>query len=211
MTLTEKLKALADGSVKRHPGEAQNIMRKAINDLEATSIIENAFKTGHTLPEIILPNAKDELINLNEMISKNRVVLTFYRGGWCPYCNLELKALQEVLPQIEAKGAKLVAITPEMPDHSLTTKEKNELSFEVLSDKNNSVAKKMNLAYQLPNELVALYKTFNINLETSNGDLDNKLPIAATYIIEKNGSISYHFLKEDYKLRADPETILSAL
>lgn len=211
MTLTEKLKALADGSVKRHPGEAQNIMRKAINDLEATSIIENAFKTGHTLPEIVLPNAKGELINLNEMISKNRVVLTFYRGGWCPYCNLELKALQEVLPQIEAKGAKLVAITPEMPDHSLTTKEKNELSFEVLSDKNNSVAKKMNLAYKLPNELVALYKTFNINLETSNGNLDNELPIAATYIIEKNGRISYHFLKEDYKLRADPETILSAL
>ncbi len=211
MTLTEKLKALADGSVKRHPGEAQNIMRKAINDLKATSIIENAFKTGHTLPEIVLPNAKGELINLNEMISKNRVVLTFYRGGWCPYCNLELKALQEVLPQIEAKGAKLVAITPEMPDHSLTTKEKNELSFEVLSDKNNSVAKKMNLAYKLPNELVALYKTFNINLETSNGNLDNELPIAATYIIEKNGSISYHFLKENYKLRADPETILSAL
>lgn len=211
MTLTEQLKQLAEGSSKRHPGKSQDIMRKAIEDLEKTAILDKAFKTGNTLPEISLPNAKGALINLNSIVAKNKTVLTFYRGGWCPYCNLELKALQKILPKIEAKGAKLVAITPETPDHSLTTKQKNELSFEVLSDKDNAVAKSMNLAYQLPEELVTLYKTFTINLAQSNSNNDNELPIAATYIIETNGNISYHFLEEDYKLRADPETILSFL
>ncbi len=211
MTLTEELKALAEGSEKRHPGKSQDIMRKAIDDLEATPILEKTLKTGDVLPQIVLPNAKGELVNLNEIVAKNRVILTFYRGGWCPYCNLELKALQNVLPQIEAKGAKIVAITPETPDHSLTTKEKNELDFEVLSDADNTVAKSINLVYKLPESLVALYKTFNINLDKSNGNLNNELPIAATYIIETDGKISYHFLKEDYKLRADPETILLAL
>ena len=151
------------------------------------------------------------MINLNDILKENKIVLTFYRGGWCPYCNLELKALQNVLPEIEAKGAKLVAITPETPDHSLTTTEKNNLSFEVLSDEDNAVARRMNLVYQLPDDLVTLYKAFNINLDQSNGNNANELPIAATYIIEKNGSISYHFLEEDYKLRADPNKILSRL
>jgi len=211
MTLTEQLKELADGSVKRHPGKSQDIMRKAIEDLEATSILNDAFKTGNTLPKIILPNATGELVNLNDRISQNKTVITFYRGGWCPYCNLELKALQNVLPEINAKGANLVAITPETPDQSLTTKEKNELGFEVLSDKNNVVAKNMNLVYKLPEELVNLYKTFNIDLEKSNGDLSQELPIAATYIIDTNGKATYHFLKEDYKLRADPKALLSVL
>ena len=110
-----------------------------------------------------------------------------------------------------AKGAQLIAISPELPDHTATTSEKNELTFHVLSDVNNDLAKQMNLLYELPKELVDLYLKFGINLETSQGNIANSLPLAATYVIEQDGKISYAFLEEDYKLRADPEEVLREL
>ncbi len=211
MNLTEQLKKLAEGSLQRHPGEAQNIMQAGIDELIQTSILENAYKTGQKIPEIVLPNAVGNTINVKDILKKNKIVLTFYRGGWCPYCNLELRALQQALPEIEAKGAQLIAIAPESPDNSLSTKEKNKLSFEVLSDTNNKVAKALNLSFTLPKALQDLYSKFGIDLKTNQGNTNQELPIAATYIVEQDGTISYHFLQEDYKLRADPLEIVSAL
>jgi len=211
MRLTEQLKELAEGSAKRHPGQAQEIMATAIKQLEATNILEKAYKTGDFIPNIQLSNANGDIIAINDILENNKIVLSFYRGAWCPYCNLELKALQNILPQIEEKGAKLIAISPQTPDNTLTTKEKNALKFEVLSDVNGATARQMNLIYQLPQDLANLYKTFSIDLETSNGNNSQELPIAATYIIEQTGKISYHFLAEDYKLRADPKDFLDRL
>ncbi len=211
MKLTESLKELADNSVKRHPGAAQDIMRKAIEDLKATNMLEHAVKTGDQFPDFELPNAQGETVSLSEQLQKGKVVLTFYRGGWCPYCNLELKAFQEVLPQIKEKGATLIAITPETPDNSLSTKEKNQLDFEVLTSENNELARSLNLVFKLPEALVDLYGKFGIDLLENQGNDANELPIAATYIIEQSGKISYHYLAEDYKLRADPELVLAAL
>ena len=158
-----------------------------------------------------MPNATGKTVNLSEVLKDNRVVLTFYRGGWCPYCNLELKAFQNALPKIEAKGAKLIAISPETPDNSLSTAEKNELSFEVLSDTNNKTAKDLGLVFQLPETLQNLYKKFGIDLDINQNNTNQELPIAATYIIEQDGTISYDYLQEDYKLRADPSEVLTAL
>ncbi|WP_299679962.1 peroxiredoxin-like family protein [uncultured Dokdonia sp.] len=211
MTLTEQLKEFADNSVKRHPGEAQDTMRNAIEALQATDILANATKTGDQFPAITLPNAKGEQVALEALLQEGKVVLTFYRGGWCPYCNIALKALQNALPEIKAKGATLVAITPETPDNTLSTHEKNELDFEVLTSENNELARSLGLVYELPENLVALYKKFGIDLVESQGNEANELPIAATYIIEQNGKISYHYLAEDYKLRADPLEIIAAL
>jgi len=116
MRLTEQLKELAEGSAKRHPGQAQEIMATAIKQLEATNILEKAYKTGDFIPNIQLPNANGDIIAINDILENNKIVLSFYRGAWCPYCNLELKALQNILPQIEEKGAKLIAISPQTPD-----------------------------------------------------------------------------------------------
>jgi len=211
MSLTEQLKDMAEGSLKRHPGEAQEIMQAGIDKLVNASILDNAFKSGQKIPQITLPNATGQEVNVNEELKNNKVVLAFYRGGWCPYCNLELKALQDALPQIEAKGAKLIAIAPEAPDNSLTTKEKNELTFEVLSDTDNKTANELNLTFKLNEPLQELYKGFGIDLDTNQANTNQELPIAATYVIEQDGTISYHFLQEDYKLRADPKEILEAL
>jgi len=211
MNLTEQLKAHANHSKSRLPQASLETMQSAIDDLVTSSILKNAHKTGDKIPDISLPNATGHLISLNEILEYNRVVLTFYRGGWCPYCNLELRAFQAVLPEIEAKGATLIAVSPETPDNSLTTSEKNNLSFEVLSDSDNLVAKSLGLVFQLPESLQELYKSFGINLDKSQDNTAQELPIAATYIIEQNGTISYHFLEEDYKLRADPSEVLAAL
>jgi len=211
MSLTIALKKLAEGSAQRHPGAAQDTMKQAIDQLKDTPIIEQALKSGDRLPEISLPNATGTVVNLQELLKTSRLVITFYRGGWCPYCNLELRAFQNALDEIKSKGAQLVAISPELPDNALTTQEKNELTFEVLSDVDNEAARKLNLVYQLREELVNLYNKFGIDLDQSQGNTDNSLPIAATYIVEQDGTISYDFLKEDYKLRADPEEVLSKL
>ncbi|MCC1485078.1 peroxiredoxin-like family protein [Winogradskyella immobilis] len=211
MTLTQQLKDLAEGSKLRHPGIAQETMQSAIDELVQSSILDKATKKGAKIPEISLPNATGKTVNLSEVLKDNRVVLTFYRGGWCPYCNLELKAFQNALPEIEAKGAKLIAISPETPDNSLSTAEKNELSFEVLSDTNNKTAKDLGLVFQLPETLQNLYKKFGIDLDTNQNNTNQELPIAATYIIEQDGTISYDYLQEDYKLRADPSEVLTAL
>lgn len=211
MTLTEQLKEYASNSSKRHPGAAQDIMKKAIEELENTDILANAVKTGGIFPGFIFTNAKGEQVSLDDLLKKEKVVLTFYRGGWCPYCNIALRSLQNALPEIKAKGATLVAITPEIPDNTLTVEEKNALDFEVLTSKNNELAHSLGLEYKLPADLVALYKTFGIDLIKSQGNEANELPIAATYVIEQDKTISYHFLAEDYKLRADPLDIIKAL
>jgi len=211
MSLTAQLKEFADTSVKRHPGVAQDIMKKAIEDLVASEMITHAFKKGDQLPEVILGNALGKQVNINDILKEHKVIIAFYRGNWCPYCNIQLRALQQFVPQFEAKGAKLVVIGPELPDNSLTTTEKNELTFEVLSDIDMIVARSLNLVYQLPIELQELYKKFGIDLAANQGNENQELPIAATYVVEQDGTISYHFLEEDYKLRADPEDILKAL
>ena len=212
MTLTEQLKEYADNSAQKIPAEAQVIMKNAIDALQNSTIIDNALKTGDTIPEIALPNAKGNIVNIQNILKEGKkVVLVFYRGGWCPYCNIELRALQENLSELEKHNATLVAVTPETPDHSLSTAEKNDLSFEVLTDKDNQLAKTMNLVYQLPENLQDLYKNFGIDLDVSQGNTEQELPIAATYVIDINGAITYHFLEEDYKLRADPQEILNAL
>ncbi|WP_299383124.1 peroxiredoxin-like family protein [uncultured Lacinutrix sp.] len=211
MSLTQLLKEHAEESAAKYPEEVKAIMQNAIDDLEVSSLTTNALKTGDIFPSFNLPNAKGEVISSLSLLDKGPLVIAFYRGGWCPYCNIELKALQNALPQIKEKGAQLIAISPESPDNSLTTKEKNELSFEVLTDKDNSFARDLSLVYKLPDSLIALYNKFGLSLDESQGNSNSELPIAATYVIDTNGKIMYHFLKEDYKLRADPLAILEVL
>ncbi|KIX22464.1 alkyl hydroperoxide reductase [Flavobacterium sp. 316] len=211
MNLTDELKKYADQSAAKIPAEVLAIMKNAIQELESSNLVNQALKTGDKIPTIELPNATSKIISIQEQIKKGKVIIAFYRGGWCPYCNLELKALQEILPQIKEKGASLIAITPETPDNSLNTIEKNNLEFEVLTDKDNKTASKFNLTYKLPKELLDIYLNFGINLEKSNNNQLGELPIAATYVVDTKGTIIFDYIKEDYKLRASTEAIIASL
>lgn len=173
-------------------------------------VLERAKNNGDKAPNFTLKNAKGESVTLYDELKNGPVVLIWYRGGWCPYCNLTLKRLQEEMPNFKKYGASLVALTPELPDSSLSTVEKNEISFQVLSDIGNKVAKDYGVVFELTDAVAKRYQD-GFNLHQYNGDESNALPLAATYVIDKNGKIVYAFLDADYRNRAEPKDILNSL
>ena len=135
----------------------------------------------------------------------------YKRQGWCPYCNLELKALNDYLPQFKTQNAQLIAISPQLPDETLSTAQKNDLEFDVLCDVSNKVAEQFGLLFTLDERIQALYTQFGIDFEHYYGDKSFKLPLPATYVINQKGVITYAFLSEDYTLRAEPIDVMTAL
>jgi len=192
------------------PEEKKEIVNDHIQDVINDSIVHNALQKGERAPDFMLTNAEGKSVSLYAYLKNGPVVLTWYRGGWCPYCNLTLHALQEELPNIQAAGGYLLALTPELPDNSLDTKEKHDLEFEVLSDVGNMVGHQYGIVYEFTPELAELYhKKFNIY--SFNGDESNQLPLAATYVIDQRGVVEYAFLDADYRNRAEPQEITKVL
>ncbi len=192
----EKLAAYADGI-------------KAVEEAETVKV---AIQKGEKAPDFTLPNATGMQVNLSDKLSEGPVVLVWYRGGWCPYCNIQLAAYQKILPQIEELGAQMIAISPEVPDKSLSTTEKNGLRFEVLSDANLKVSKEYGLVFELTPEVEKLYGEF-FDIKEYNGAeaASNELPLAATYVIAEDGTVAWAFLEADYTKRAEPRDIIAAL
>ncbi|MEA5574630.1 peroxiredoxin-like family protein [Calothrix sp. UHCC 0171] len=211
MNLTEDLVNLAVQMESQMPAEVKVLMEQAAIDLLNSGISDNSLKAGDRIPSFALPNAIAELVNIHELLKSSLLVISFYRGGWCPYCNLELRALQQALPQIKACGGTLVAISPQTPDNSLSTVEKNELTFAVLSDIGNQVARQFGLVFTIPEALRPIYQGFGINLPASNGDETFELPIPATYVVNTDSVIVHAFVNPDYTQRQNPEEIITIL
>ena len=210
MKLSEVLLEKKQATAKNLPAEKYAIMQASTNALIKESLSTKAIQTGSKLPTFELPNANTKLTNLEDFKSKF-LVITFYRGGWCPYCNMELKALQNILSELKELDADLISISPETPDNSLTTSEKNELSFSVLSDIDNKYAKSLGLVFQMPEDLRELYHSFNLNVDAHNGNKDYELPMPATYIVNEEREIIYSFIPEDYTERLDPEIVIKTI
>ena len=186
-------------------------MAQATQTLSESGIVEKAPKVGDKLKEFTLLNSSNEKVSLSELTAKGSVIVTFYRGGWCPYCNLELAAYQGLLPEIAAAGATLVAITPELPDESLSTVEKNALKFQVLTDVNAAYARELNLVFSLAEELRPIYLSFGIDIEKHNGTGQFGLPLAATFVIDQSATIVSAFVDADYTKRQEPSEVVKAL
>ena len=201
------LKSLLDDKKKNFELKADDnkkkIYKEGIESLRNSGILENALKVGDLAPNFILNNALGEPVELYEYLKKGKVVLTWYRGGWCPYCNLTLHQLQLELPEFAANGAYLIALTPELPDKSLNTSEKHNLQFEVLSDIGNQTAREYGIVFKLTDDVAESYNK-SFAMSAYNGDESNELPLAATYIINEDGEIIYAFLDADYRNRAEP-------
>ncbi len=211
MSLKEKLDSLTEENKSRIPAQAAAVMKDAHEELMRSGIQTRALKPGDPAKDFSLPNAHGKPVSLTSLLRDGPVVITFYRGAWCPYCNLTLKALQEALPEIEEARGKLVAISPQNPDASLSTVEKNELRFEVLSDSGNKVAKSYGIAFALQKGVSEIYKSFGIDLQKSNGTAEEELPLAATFIIGTDERIRYAYVDTDYKRRMEPQDIVSIL
>jgi peroxiredoxin len=178
--------------------------------VEETGISESALNVGDEAAAFTLKNQVGEEVSLVELLEDGPVILTWYRGGWCPYCNITLAFLQEKLPEFELAGAQLVVLTPELPDSSMSTSEKHELGFDILSDVGNKVAHEYGLVYKLTDVVAARYQK-GFNLHAYNGDETDELPLAATYVIDMDSKIRYAFLDVDYRNRAEPSKVLDVL
>ncbi len=210
MSLTEELNNFREEFLKTAPKEVISEMNKAQEELLKNEVGKKALGTGDTFPDFTLNNSLGKEVSFKDLVSQNKyLIISFYRGGWCPYCNLELKALQNELETFKSLGAELVAITPEKPDHSLTTSEKNDLSFQVLSDVGSTLAQKLNISFELPENLKPLYAQFGIEVDKRNGDFS--LPIPSTFIVSHEGEIIFRFLDLDYTKRLDPKEIVHFL
>lgn len=190
--------------------EKQDLYNKGIQAIINDSILHYALNKGDKAVDFTLKNALGEKESLNTFLENGPVILTWYRGGWCPYCNITLSYLQSNLSEFKSLGATLLALTPELPDSSLSTKEKLSLDFEVLSDLNNQVAKEYGITFKLIDPVAKSYQN-SFDLHAFNCDSSNVLPIAATYIIDKDKIIKYAFLNADYRVRAEPSELLKVL
>lgn len=209
------LKSQLEAKVKENAGllpeEKRVVMDQKTETLELSGLAVKSTGLTNEFPEFELKNATGESVKLGELLERGPLVISFYRGGWCPYCNLELRALQDSLWAIREQGAELVAISPEVPDQSLSTREKNELDFEVLTDHDNAVAKSLGIVHQVDEELDEIYQSFGINVEDHNQDGKNELPLPATYVIDRDRIIRWAFVRADYRLRAEPAEVIEAL
>ena len=209
MTLKSQLDAFRAEFIAKFPADKAAVMERATAALEHSFV--PALKVGDKAPNFTLPNATGHLLTLADVLRDSPVILNFYRGGWCPYCNLELRAYQLALPKIKAAGAALLAISPQAPDASLSTAEKNELEFEVLSDEGSTIANDYGLAFPLPDELRQLYTELNHSLPSINGTPDWQLPIPATFVIGQDQRIALAYVDVDYRNRLEPGEAIAAI
>jgi len=188
----------------------QAIMKKADESL-ASSLPDPGIKVGKMAPDFTLKNAFGEEINLKQELRKGPVILVFYRGAWCPFCNMHLHVLQQSLPQFKKYGAQLITITPQTPDKSAEQIGKDGYPFQVLSDLDSQVMKDYKLYFEIPDDLVSVYKHVGLDIEAFNGKGRNVLPVPGSFVIDKNGIVRAMQARTDYKLRMEPEAIIDAM
>lgn len=211
MSLQTLLQETMARSAAQFPPEALAVMRASDEELQKRGVGQIALAVGDMLPDATLVSATGENVSLSSLNKNGPLVITFYRGGWCPYCNLELKAYQDILGEITNLGGQLVAITPEKPNNSLTTIEKNALAFPVLTDTGNQFAKAMGIAFELPAALQGLFSKLGMNLEGWNADTGWVLPIPATFVVDGKGQIVLADVDIQYTRRLEPSETISAL
>ena len=209
--LQGELAELANKSFANASPERIKVMADAQKALADSDILSHSPKVGSMLPDATLKDVAGQSVTLYDAIGNGAAIVTFYRGGWCPYCNLQLHAFSQRLGEIRALGAKLVAISPELPDATLTTSEKNKLEYSVLSDVENQYAERLGIVHTLHSELQALYKGFGIDLEKNQGNAGWRLPLAATFVVDSARIIRYAFVEIDYKKRADIDRLIAEL
>lgn len=191
--------------------ERRAVMVQANEDLRASGILNDMINIGDKAPDFTLPDINGQMVTLSEALQDGPVVLVFYRGGWCPYCNIALRAYQQILPAIQAKGARLIAVSPQTPDNSLSMTEKNNLDFAVLSDDDNQVARAYKLVFTVPKAVVEIYDDIGIDLVDANGNEQYELPLPGTYVIAQDGTVQFAFADANYVKRAEPADILATL
>jgi peroxiredoxin len=217
MSLQDKLDAFranieAGGPPYNAPAWIHEPMHRATEELIASGAANKALKAGDKAPAFTLDDPEGHPVSSADLLAQGPLIVTFYRGVWCPYCNMDLQAIEAVLPELQKRGAKLVAISPQTAPNSRRSQRENKLSFPILSDPRNEIAALFGLRFALPGYLTNLYKdVFKNDLEVINGDPSWTLPMPARYLIAQDGTIVYAEVNPDYTRRPDPQTLIPVL
>jgi len=210
MAVKELLNQAKEGFIAKALEEVQSPVFRHIKEQQESGIAFG-LKEGDKAPDFTLANQLGEQVNLYDQFAKGAVVLTFYRGSWCPFCNIQLRAYQQLLPEIEKHGGKLIAVSLQSPDNSLSHKEKEELTFQVLSDLNGHVAENYRILYEVPDYLQDAFTNFGLDLTKFNKTDRWILPFTATFIIDKEGIIRRAHVNPDFMKRMEPKEIIDQL
>lgn len=188
-------------------------LNRSLSELVQTGLDTQSVRVGQLFPDFELPDHNGQTVRSSELLEKGPLVVTFYRGGWCPYCNLALRALQAKLPKMKELGATLVAVSPQLPDGSLSTAEQNALEFPVLSDVGLGLAHRAGVVWDIPDYAMEWHqKFFGMDLEANNGTGNSsQLPVPATFVIGQDGRVLWRFVEANYWERANPEDVVAAL
>ncbi|MGX5845643.1 peroxiredoxin-like family protein [Mesorhizobium sp. PL10] len=211
MSLQDNLDAFKADFESKAPRQAVEIMHRASAELIASGQADRILGVGAVAPTFTLMEADGGLVASADLLARGPLVLSFYRGVWCPYCNIELGALQETWPAIGATGAQLVSISPQSPANGRKAKRDKQVTFPMLSDPNGELASAFGLRFRLPDDLIALYKSFGVDLPAINEDPSWTLPMPARFVIRRDGIIVYAEVSPDYTQRPDPADLLPLL
>ncbi|GAA4178705.1 peroxiredoxin-like family protein [Sphingobacterium ginsenosidimutans] len=193
------------------PAAVLEVFAQSIQDLKGKNIEGKSVGINAIFPDFSLPNTANETVQLKTLLKKGKVVLAFFRGSWCPYCNLELKALQHHLKQLTDRQVSLVAISPQMADYSKELKADQQLDFDLLTDKNNTLAKQLGIDFGLQEEVIPVYESLGIKLPVYNGNDSNELPVPAVFVVDTGGRITYRFADANYMNRLNIDELLEQL
>jgi peroxiredoxin len=199
--------------IKASLGDKFSIIAGDMERVRSSDVLDHALKAGDAAPDFTLPDAFGHEVSLKSLLAEGPVVISFYRGEWCPYCNIELRELQEALPKMRALGAQLIAISPEKPEGGIVATEKNKLTFPVLSDFENKLARQFGIVFQVGDAVKDLAKNvFKNDLTLRNGEASYELPVPATFVIDATGIIRFSHVDADYMTgRVEAETVVAAL
>jgi peroxiredoxin len=209
MSLKDKLDAL------RAQGLQDEVLKQTleafVGQLTKAETADLALKPGDAMPAFVLPNAEGRLVASDELLARSPLVVSFFRGDWCPYCRTMLQTYQAALPAITAAGGQLVTITPDTSSVPSATKQKYGLHFEVLSDPDSAVALQFGVVFRAPEPYRALLRSRGVDLADRHGNPGWFIPIPATFVVDRAGAVRYAFTDIDFTYRAEPDTIVEAL
>lgn len=212
MSLQDKLDAVRTKfETEMAPPEVVEVMHRVTDELIASGQAQRALKVGDRAPTFTLPDPDGKPVSSQDLLARGALVVTFYRGVWCPFCNLDLQAIEEVRSEIEALGASLIAISPQTAPNSRKSQSTSKLGFAILSDKGGDVAAQFGLRWHLPSDLQAIHKKLGADLTAFNGESSWTLPMPARYVIGRDGVIAYAEINPDYTHRPEPSDLLPVL
>ena len=211
MTLTKQLKEFRDATMNRMPQSIIQTFNDGIEEIKSNRLKENALQMGDTIPDFSLRNINGNTIQLSDVHQSKFLILNFYRGGWCPYCNMELRAYERLKKNFEELGVNIVAISAEIPQLAAQTTQKNAITFPVLTDVDAQFMKKVGIVFQLNEKTKKDYVGFGMDFTQIHENENFELPVPAVYVINKDMEIVFVYFEADYMRRIEPEQVLSII